>query len=322
MRPILLGVASAFFFAFTFVLNKAMEMNGGSWVWSASLRYFFMVPFLVVIVLFRGNLKPILLELRDNAFKWILWSSVGFGIFYSFICFASAYGPGWLVAGTWQLTIISGTLLAPLFMEKVATKDGKIIYARKKIPLNSLSFSFLIIIGIAFMQIEFAISLSPSQALLCLIPILIASFAYPLGNRKMMEVSSGRFDVFQRVLGMTIASLPFWIILSVYGWMTAGAPSAMQVYQSGIVAVFSGVVATILFFAATDLAKDNMQKLGAVEATQSFEVLFALIGEMVFLSAGLPSTVSLLGIGIVIIGMVLHSIFSRNLKKLGLAKSA
>ncbi|MCM3030823.1 multidrug resistance efflux transporter family protein [Niallia sp. MER 6] len=322
MRPIMLGIASAFFFAFTFVLNKAMEMNGGSWVWSASLRYFFMVPFLVIIVLIRGNLKPILLELRNNALKWILWSSVGFGIFYSFICFASAYGPGWLIAGTWQLTIISGTLLAPLFMEQIAASDGTIVHARRKIPIKSLGFSLLIIVGIVFMQVEFARSLSLSQALLCLISILIASFAYPLGNRKMMEVAGGRFDVFQRVLGMTIASLPFWLILSVYGWMTAGLPSVMQVYQSGIVALFSGVVATILFFAATDLAKDNMQKLGAVEATQSFEVLFALIGEMVFLSAGLPSPVSLLGIGIVIIGMVLHSIFSRNIKKLKLAKEA
>jgi len=73
MRPILLGIASAFFFAFTFVLNKAMEMNGGSWVWSASLRYFFMVPFLLILVLVRGNLKPILVELRKNTGKWAVW---------------------------------------------------------------------------------------------------------------------------------------------------------------------------------------------------------------------------------------------------------
>lgn len=322
MRPILLGIASAFFFAFTFVLNKAMEMNGGSWVWSASLRYFFMVPFLLILVLVRGNLKPILVELRKNTGKWVLWSSVGFGVFYSFICFASAYGPGWLVAGTWQLTIISGTLLAPLFMEKINTKGGEAIMVRKKIPFKSLSFSLLIILGIAFMQLEFAMKLSFGTAMLCLLPILVASFAYPLGNRKMMEIANGRFDVFQRVLGMTIASLPFWIILSIYGFLTAGPPSSSQVYQSGIVALFSGVIATILFFAATDAAKDNMQTLGAVEATQSFEVLFALIGEMVFLSVGLPSAMSLVGIAIVILGMVLHSIFSRNIKKLKLAQTA
>lgn len=67
----------------------------------------------------------------------------------------------------------------------------------------------LIVLGIIIMQLEFAVSISLKNALFCLIPILIASFAYPLGNRKMMEVCDGRLDVFQRVLGMTVASIPF-----------------------------------------------------------------------------------------------------------------
>lgn len=307
MRAIILGVLAAFFFAFTFVLNQAMEMNGGSWIWSASLRYFFMLPLLLVMVLFRKNLAFVWQELKANPIPWILWSSVGFGIFYAFICFAAAYGPGWLVAATWQLTIISGTLLAPFFYEKV---DGQKI--RKKIPFNSLTFSLLIVFGVLLMQAEYAKEMSIQSTLLCFIPILIASFAYPLGNRKMMEIVDGRLDAYQRVLGMTIASLPFWIILSIYGIYTVGLPSREQVVQSSVVAVFSGVFATILFFAATDLVRNDMQKLGAVEATQSFEVLFALLGEMLFLSASLPSFLSLIGMCCIIIGMVLHSVFSKR----------
>ena len=34
---------------------------------------------------------------------------------------------------------------------------------------------------------------------------------------------------------------------------------------------------------ATDLVRGNMQKLAAVEATQSLEVVFALAGELIFL---------------------------------------
>jgi drug/metabolite transporter (DMT)-like permease len=307
MRAIILGVLAAFFFAFTFVLNQAMEMNGGSWIWSASLRYFFMLPLLLVMVLFRKNLAFVWQELKANPIPWILWSSVGFGIFYAFICFAAAYGPGWLVAATWQLTIISGTLLAPFFYEKV---DGQKI--RKKIPFNSLTFSLLIVFGVLLMQAEYAKEISIQSTLLCFIPIVIASFAYPMGNRKMMEIVDGRLDAYQRVLGMTIASLPFWIILSIYGIYTVGLPSREQVVQSSVVAVFSGVFATILFFAATDLVRNDMQKLGAVEATQSFEVLFALLGEMLFLSASLPSFLSLIGMCCIIIGMVLHSVFSKR----------
>ncbi|WP_445490972.1 DMT family transporter [Niallia sp. 03133] len=312
MRSLVLGVLAAFFFAFTFVLNQSMKISGGSWIWSASLRYFFMVPLLILLVLFRSKLPPVWQELKKNPIPWLVWSSVGFGIFYAFICFASEYGPGWLVAGTWQLTIISGTLLTPFFYEKKTLPTGVTSLTRQKIPYNTLSFSLLIVAGIILMQVEYAMELSLINTLLCFIPIVIASFAYPLGNRKMMEVCNGRLDAYQRVLGMTIASLPFWFLLSFYGLWTVGFPKENQLIQSVIVALFSGVFATILFFAATDLVRDDMQKLGAVEATQSFEVLFALLGEILFLHADLPSMISLFGMILIVIGMILHSIFSHK----------
>ena len=115
MKPSIIGVCASFFFAFTFVLNASMEVSGGSWIWSASLRYIFMVPFLLCIVLLRKNLRPLVLEMKRNPLQWMLWSFVGFGLFYAPLCFAAAYSPGWLIAGTWQITIISGALLAPLF---------------------------------------------------------------------------------------------------------------------------------------------------------------------------------------------------------------
>jgi len=310
LRPIILGIFAALFFAFTFVLNQSMEIGGGSWLWSASLRYFFMLPLLILIVVCRNNLMVVWQELKENPASWLIWSTVGFGFFYAGICFAGAYGPGWLVAGTWQLTIISGIFLTPLFYENKIGRDGNLQSVRKKIPLKSLTFSILIVVGVIIMQLEFAVSISLKDALFCLIPILIASVAYPLGNRKMMELCNDRLDVFQRVLGMTIASLPFWILLSIIGVLTVGLPGKQQVGQSAIVAVFSGIIATVLFFAATDLVKDNMVKLGAVEATQSLEVLFALFGEIIFLSSPLPTSISLLGICFVMLGMILHSVYS------------
>ena len=45
MKEIALGILASLFFAVTFILNHAMEMQGGSWLWSASLRYFY-APFL------------------------------------------------------------------------------------------------------------------------------------------------------------------------------------------------------------------------------------------------------------------------------------
>jgi drug/metabolite transporter (DMT)-like permease len=311
LKSILLGICAAFFFAFTFVLNASMELAGGSWIWSASLRYFFMIPFLLCIVLMRKNLQPLLKEMRKNPGRWMIWSFVGFGLFYAPLCFAATYSPGWLIAGTWQITIISGALLAPLFFVSIQTTDG-LLRIRGKIPIRGLSMSLIILLGIVLMQIEHAKQLSFEILLLGVAPILLASFAYPLGNRKMMDVCEGRLDAYQRVLGMTLASLPFWLLLSLYGMFTVGLPSGGQSFQSLLVALFSGVIATVLFFMATDLVRGNMQRLAAVEATQSMEVIFALVGELLFLSIPFPSLLSWSGIVIVILGMILHSYVSNK----------
>ncbi len=286
-----------------------MELSGGSWIWSGSLRYFFMVPFLLLLVLMRKNLSHLLSVMKENIWSWILWSSVGFGLFYAPLCFASSFAPGWLIAGTWQMTIISGSLLAPFFYEIIQTSQGP-LKMRGKIPIKGLFMSMIILVGIALIQVEQANQFSPKDVLFGIIPVIVASFAYPLGNRKMMEVSGGRLDTYQRVLGMTLASLPFWLVLSVFGISSTGMPSLNQVGQSIIVAISSGVIATILFFNATDRVRGNMQQLAAVEATQSMEVLFTVLGEMVLLSSPLPSLLSWVGMFVIMIGMVLHSYLS------------
>ncbi|MBW4081413.1 multidrug resistance efflux transporter family protein [Paenibacillus sp. S150] len=309
MRPILLGVCSALFFAITFVLNRRMELAGGSWAWSASLRYLFTLPFLLALVAGRGRLKPLMAAIRERPSAWLLWGTVGFGLFYAPICFAAAYAPGWLTAGTWQITIISGSLLAPFFGKWVSGPSGK-YYIRGKIPLRGLGLSLIILIGVALLQAEHARQLAPGQVILGIIPVLVASFAYPLGNRKMMELCGDRLDVFQRVLGMTLASLPFWLIVGLYGLADSGLPSSSQVGQSFIVALSSGIIATVLFFKATDMVRSSMGGLAAVEATQSLEVLFALAGEMLILSSPVPSMLSWVGIAVIITGMALHSLLS------------
>ncbi|SFA79544.1 MULTISPECIES: multidrug resistance efflux transporter family protein [unclassified Bacillus (in: firmicutes)] len=311
MRPLMLGIFSAFFFAFTFVLNRAMELSGGSWIWSASLRYYFMVPLLLIIVAGRGNLRSLLNVMKEKPGKWLLWSTVGFGLFYAPICFTASYSPGWLIAGTWQITIISGSLLVPFFYEKVKTENGFVL-KKGMIPVKGLLMSSIILIGVFLMQIEHAGKIESKDLWLGIIPIIIASFAYPLGNRKMMEVCEGRLDAYQRVLGMTIASMPFWILLSVYGVVNVGLPTGGQIFQSGLVAVCSGVIATVLFFQATDSVRGNMKMLASVEATQSMEVVFALAGEVILLSAAMPSTLSWIGIVVLMAGMFLHSYISQQ----------
>jgi len=311
LKAIMLGILASFFFAVTFVLNRAMDLSGGSWIWSAVLRFVFMAPILLLIVLARGNLRPLLADIRHRPMIWFGWSTVGFGLFYAPLCFAAAYGPAWLVASMWQITIVAGSLLAPFFYIVTQTKSGP-RKVRSAIPVKGLVLSLIILIGIVLIQLQQAQALTTKEVLFGILPVLLAAFAYPLGNRKMMAACGHRFDAYQRVLGMTLASLPFWLILTAFGVEEVGLPSSNQTTQTLIVALSSGVIATILFFSATDMTKGDVHKLAAVEATQSGEVIFALLGELVILHGAYPTLWSVVGMVLVILGMTLHSIFGQG----------
>ena len=312
MREIWIGILSSLFFAVTFILNRSMELSGGSWLWSSSLRYFFMIPFLIAIVAYRKGFTPMKKEMKENTFPFFIWSVVAFVFFYAPLTYAAAYSPGWLLAGTWQVTIVAGVLLAPFFT--LVMNERRV---RQKIPVISFSITLIILAGIVLIQIPHAQSVEVRTLLFGIIPILVAAFAYPLGNRKMMELLGGRLDTFQRVLAMTLMTIPVWIGIAIYAFITIGPPSTNQLVQSFIVGVSSGVIATTLFFMATDRVRDDQSKLAAVEATQSTQLIFVILGEMAILGMALPGPIALIGIAVIIVGMALHSFHSAFGKKNG-----
>ena len=107
---------------------------------------------------------------------------------------------------------------------------------------------------------------------------------------------------------MTLCSMPFWIILSMFGVLSVGLPSKGQIVQSLIVAVFSGIIATILFFKATDIVSHDTHKLAVVESTQSGEVIFTLLGGVFIFHDKIPTLVGLIGIVLVVVGIILNSL--------------
>lgn len=296
-RALWFGILGALFFAFTFIFNRSMNLSGGSWMWSASLRYLFSLPMLAVLVWRKGELTGVLSAIKKSPLTWLIWSTVGFGLFYGPLSLASIYGESWFVAATWQITILAGLLLTPLFGQRV--------------PGKQLLMTLVILLGIILIQIPYFGSGLGSGVVRASLLILLAAFSYPLGNRKMMvHCKQDQLSTTQRVFGMTLMSTPFWLLLSVFGVVDAGLPSAGQILQSLIVAVFSGVVATLLFFEATNLVKHNHKQLAVVEATQAGEVLFTLLGGCLFLGDRLPSLLGFLGIAIVTIGIIGNSLLT------------
>lgn len=111
---------------------------------------------------------------------------------------------------------------------------------------------------------------------------------------------------FNKVWLMTMGSLPFWLILGLF--IQPKLPDFSQVTNTLLVAFLSGVIATSIFLFARERAETSSEVAG-VDATQASEVIFALVGGMVFLNNPMPSVLGIAGIAIIMIGLIL---FAKN----------
>ena len=302
IKLISLGILSGAFFSSTFILNEAMSLEGGHWLWSASLRYVFMLLFLVVIILFCGGVKQLFdvagLFLSHWQF-WIIAGSIGFGGFYSLICFSADFSPGWVIAATWQFTVVASLFIFILFGHKF--------------PKRVWAFSSLIFVGVLLVNLSHIEEFDLKIFLLGGIPVLIAAFCYPFGNQLVWEAKNATNEkipsitspllnnVFNKVLLMTIGSFPLWIALVLI--IQPPAPSQSQIINTSMVALFSGVFATSIFLFARNLAS-NSNELAGVDATQASEVIFALLGSIIFLDGHSPSIPSIIGLILILVGLI------------------
>lgn len=301
-RALGLGILSSLLFSVTYLVNSVMAQGGGDWMWSASLRFLLMLPPLLLAVGLRGGLGRVEREIRAAPGRWFLWSTVGFGVFYAPLTFASAYGPSWLVAGTFQFTILAGALMTPLF----PGPEGN----RSRIPVRMLPALAVIILGVFLLQVEHGQSGTEGGGLVFALPVLVSAFAYPLGNRKVMALCGDRLTTAERVLGMTLCSLPVWLLLAAGAFFRSGRPSGAQLAQSAVVALFSGLLATLLFFRATAMARSQPPLLALVESTQCGEVVFSLLGGVLLFHEPPPGLLGWTGLALIVGGMVRNSLLS------------
>lgn len=294
-----LALASALFFTSTYVLNRAAALDGGHWAWTASLRYLWTVP--LMLPLMRGRWTPLWHAMRAHPGAWLAWSGIGFVLFYACLSYAAASGPAWLVAGTFQLTVVAGMLCAPLLYRD----------ARRRIPPAALVAGLIAFAGVLLMQRAQAGGRLDAQAWIAIVCVAVSAFAYPLGNRGLMlhlERAGIELDATQRVFGMTLASLPLWLPFVAYAQLDAGAPPLRQVWLTGGVALGAGIVATVLFFRATGLVRRDPVALAAAEAMQAAEILFATAIGALWLGEGWPTGSAALGALLVVAAIVLFSV--------------
>ncbi|MGN6513698.1 MAG: multidrug resistance efflux transporter family protein [Lysobacteraceae bacterium] len=294
-----IGIAllSALFFTLTYVLNRASAGTGGHWAWTASLRYLITLPLLLPLMPWQGGIAPAWRAIRAHPAAWLRCSAIGFVGFYLLLAHAADSGPAWLVAGSFQFTVIAGMLCAPLLYRD----------ARRQVPAAALAVGALIFAGVLLLQFGHAHGGLDRAGWIALACVLGAAVLYPLGNRLLLlhlERTGEPLNATQRVFGMTLASQPLWWLVAGYAWWRAGAPPPAQVWLAGGVALSAGVVATILFFQATGLVRELPAALGAAEAMQAAELLFASVLGALFLHEPWPRGTALWGGGLVAAGIL------------------
>lgn len=165
-----------------------MSNAGGHWFWSASLRYVFMWLIISAVIILQHGFRRI--EALASIFLqhwrfWCLTGSIGFGVFYTGICYAGYHVAGWVVAATFMFTVVTSLFVLLAFGQRFDKKF--IIYA------------FLVFIGVVLVNVSEGLRASaladidsaPMAEMLLYgaLPALIAAFSYPIGNQLVWQVS-------------------------------------------------------------------------------------------------------------------------------------
>ena len=295
-----IGLLSSLFFTVTFLINRSISLEGGHWFYSGGLRLIYAIVFFSVgFIIFKGfpYFKLIIKEYLDNFKFWTIAGTIGFGFFYSLLCYSAAFSPAWIVATTWQITIISSLFILTFF--------------GKKLSKRIWSYTIFIFLGIILVNASYFDINNIKTLLLGSIPVIIASFCYPLGNQMVWEEKHKRKEVkkdlkiidnsFAKVFLLMLGSFPFWIIL--YFLCDPVSPKLSQYISVAVITIISGIIATSLFLYARSNANTS-SKLMLVDSTQASQVFFALSGEMIFFNATFPNIIGIIGLLITVIGLI------------------
>ncbi|ALF60363.1 multidrug resistance efflux transporter family protein [Psychrobacter urativorans] len=188
VKLILLGLLAGALFSSTFILNELMSSAGGHWFWSASLRYLFMWLMLTVIIALQqgaGRINELWALFRAHWGFWCVTGGIGFGLFYTGICYAGDHVAGWVVAATFMFTVVTSLLVLLAFGQRF---DKKFIL-----------YALLVFIGVILVNVSegldaasvIDVQSTPMTEMLLYgaLPALIAAFSYPIGNQLVWQVS-------------------------------------------------------------------------------------------------------------------------------------
>ena len=307
LKAVGLGLVGSAFFSGTFVINRAIGLAGGHWVWTASLRYAWVLVFMLPWFLVRGSLGAVLRELLAHWRFWTVAGSIGYGLFYASLAYASTQAPGWIVACTMQSTILATPLVLRAFGATVRR--------------GGLALLMLTFLGIVLVNLDRRDDTTLTQWL-GVLPVLVAAIAYPTGNQLVQEGRTGgrgwipaldapiTAQASARVLLLTLGSVPFWVLTLLVPHPRL--PTSQQLVGTAIVALCATVIGTSIFLMARQSVGRNPNAIAKVDATQAGYTAFSLGGEILFLGALLPGLLGWMGLALVLAGLAAYAVTTRH----------
>jgi len=305
-RLLVLGLLAAALFSTNFVLNRAISLGGGNWVWSAALRYIDTAFLLGAWLLWRrgaGYFSVIWAMFWRRRYFWLAAGGIGYGLFYSCLCYAANHAPAWITAATYQLTILASPFVLRAF--------------GKRVPIHGIAFLVLIFLGVIIINAQRILAGIPvGQVLAGVLPTAIAACVYPVGNQLISEAKHAGdddakilSDPIACVFLMTLGALPVFLALLLV--TLPGPPSGSQIISTAIIALLAGCFATTLFTYARNISNDAY-RIAAVDATQAGEVGFTLVGEILFLGTAWPDLLGWVGLAAVMSGLLGFTLWRRG----------
>ena len=139
------------------------------------------------------------------------------------ICYAAEFSPAWILVTTWQLTIFASIFILAIFGNKLT-----------KMTIFS---TVLVLAGITIVNFSHFNTSDISTVLYSSIPVIIASFAFPLGNQLVWQEKKKRDvsilnNAFAKVFLLTLGSSPLWLVLFIF--LDVGTPSITQLKNVAI----------------------------------------------------------------------------------------
>lgn len=258
-RLVLLGLLAGLFFSTTFVLNELMASQNSHWFWSVSGRYIFMWFISSVLIALKDGVKTLvgLSALFMDYWKfWCVAGGIGFGGFYAFLYFGADHAPSWIIAATFQFTAVASLIVLAVFGERLS----------KRI----IGTSLLIFIGVLIANLgegaNHTTSSTSTLLLMSALPAFIAGFCFPVGNQlvwysttkpthhnaltqAILHITSPLMrSALNKAWLLTTGSFSLWLVLGFV--IQPDLPSTSQVFNTFLVALFAGVIATSIFLLA------------------------------------------------------------------------